>query len=203
MRLATPEQVLSILGIQSSTGSLANAGVALDAVFSVMENALDTELLQTTRTDQFDISPLLNVDPSLRLSGSFVFTEDDLTVTDNTTGAVIDPSTYSLDADHGVVHLVGTMPYGKRVLAVTYTTGFVVSDKDENVLEGFPEALADAQACLACAFIQMNPTNVSKDKAKALGINSSNGYDMRARQIMARYTRPRGTVVWNALTSIE
>jgi hypothetical protein len=168
-----------------------------------MENALDTELLQTTRTDQFDISPLLNVDPSLRLSGSFVSTEDDLIVTDNTTGTVLDPSTYSLDADHGVVHLTGTMPYGKRVLAVTYTAGFVVSDSDENMLAGFPEALADAQACLACAFIQMNPTNVSKDKAKALGIYSSNGYDMRARQIMARYTRPRGTVVWNASTSIE
>ena len=204
MRLASPALVLSILGLQSGPGTLAMAGAALDATFPALEAILDTKLVEGECTDYYSLATSQRTDPVLRLTNGFVSKEATITIRQTLAGEAlgasggseVDLSLASMHYTLGTLLLAGEYYPGRFTLAVTYTFGFPLDLSNPDTLTGAPDEIVQAHANLAAAFIQMNPTNVSKEKAKALGVSSSNGYDMRARQGLYRFARSRGTVIW-------
>lgn len=196
MRLATPSSVLSVLNIQSSAGSLASAGAALDATLSTLEVKLDTRLVLLKQTDHFFFTDSARK-RTLRLTNGFV---SKVVVTLNAAdqyagGTALTAGTdYFLDAIRGVVTLLSSIGYAN--VSVSYTSGFDTSPSDTLMADNPPEPLVQAHAAIACSFLQLNPANVSRDKAKALGTASIDGYQQNALRGLEVYARPRGTVMW-------
>lgn len=211
MRLATPEAVLAVLGIQVSTGSLNAAGVALDATFSVVESTMDTRLTQSTRIDYFDIGKYDKFDPVLRLSTGFVSKDDTITVycTDDglpltgTAGSVVDPIGVDVDYERGIVSLTGLFYACRKSVSVSYTAGFAKDNSDATMLTGVPDDIVQGAISMAASYMQLNPANVPKEKAKAIGSLAVSGLEFKARQALSAYDRPRGTAIWAAYTKVE
>jgi len=208
MRLATPEAVLNVLGIQISSGSLATAGAALDATFALVETALDTDLPSNSRTDYFDLTRYEKVDPILRLSCGFVSKDDALVVRQTESGSplvgsfgtVIPDTEYTVDYERGTVSLIGSYYAGKKSLSVAYTAGFAVED-DEVTLAGIPDGLKQGGLMRAVTFMLTNPVNVTKEKARFMAVTAVNGFNLQSNQALSKFTRPRGGIVWNSATS--
>jgi hypothetical protein len=206
MRLAAPETVLSILGIQQSPGSLAVAGAALDATFSDLEARTDSLFLVTSRTDYFDLDETEVASPRLRLTSGFVSLTEDLTVRYSADGLSLSAGSgtelttgYVADYVAGVVWLDGTYLPGKRVVSITYTHGFELSD-DDVLLADVPTALEQAHISLAAEYMMLNPANVGKEKAKFMAQVAVHGYSHKASRAVQNLTRPRGTVIWPSFT---
>jgi hypothetical protein len=199
MRLATPEDVLAVLNIGVSTGSLASAAAALDATLSDLERKLDTNLSLQEQTDYFLVPDRASVS-RLRLSNSFISEDTPLVLRYHTDGphsvGYVMPSTsYLVDATLGMVTLLSTLS-APTTLSVAYSSGF--SERNGVALEA-PAALTEAHAALACAFLQMNPANIAKDKARFMGTASINGYQQAAIRATSRYVRPRAACAWSDL----
>ena len=195
MRLATPSAVLAVLNIQSSTGSLASAESALDATVSLLEGRLDTQFGLASRLDHFFLSDSPRM-RKLRLTASFI---RKVVVTVNSAGSfsggTVLPSTdYFVDVSRGVITLVS--PIGYVYVSVSYTSGFDVDPANPTIAVGAPDTLVEAHKCLACSAMQLNPANVAKDKAKALGTASIDGYQQQAYRAIEPYVRPRSSCVW-------
>ena len=58
MRLASAQQVLTLMSVQSSTGTEAAANMALDLSFPLIESLLDTRLTQSGYVDFFNYGDL-------------------------------------------------------------------------------------------------------------------------------------------------
>jgi hypothetical protein len=202
MRLATPEDVLAVLNIGVSTGSLASAAAALDATLSDLERKLDTKLSLQEQTDYFLVPARASV-RTLRLSNSFISEDTELVLRyheggPSSTGYTIASTDYLVDTELGMVKLLSPVA-APTTLSVAYSSGF--SERSGVALDA-PAALTEAHATLACAFLQMNPANVAKDKAKSMGTASINGYQQAAVRATSRYVRPRGTCMWADLSVI-
>lgn len=204
MRLAAPAEVLTpLMGLTSpGASSLQVAGAALDAITPTVEALLDTDLLKGQRTDYFDISALEVKDPTLRLHSGFVSKDASVVVTDLYAGAVVPDSSYFVDYLNGLVLLSGTYVAQRRSLSVVYEYGFML-DEETGILQDLPDAIKQGAINLALAQLQLNPANVSKDKAKALGPMSVNGYTLAGRKNLLQYQRPRANMVWASASDVE
>jgi len=208
MRLAAPESVLTVLGIQTSSGSLAAAGAALDATFPDIESYLDTTLLAGRRTDYFDLTSSDRVAPCLRLSCSFVSKDEPIIVSYSSDGApltpdnaaTLDPSAYHIDYTLGIVYATSTFAATRRSLAVTYSAGFDADVSDSTSLSGLPDTLVQGAISKAASYMMLNPANVAKDKARFMATVTVHGLELKGVQAIRQYTRPRGTVIWHSFS---
>lgn len=198
MRLATAQAVLGVLGTQISTGSIATADGALDATFTIVESALETNLIRGRCTDHFDLTKYEVNEPQLRLSFGFVSKDEPIVVTVG--GIAVEA--YSLQHLLGVLGLQLTCPEGRRVVSVTYSYGFETSVDDDSQLEGLPQGVTQAGISMAATYLMLNPANIAKEKARFLASVSVSGLEIKARQACAQFTRPRGTVIWPTATEV-
>lgn len=207
MRLAAPETVLTVLGIQQSTGSLAVAGAALDATFPDLEARIECDLVFGTRTDYFDLASSEVDNPRLRLSSGFVFIAEPITIKYSTDSAPLTSTTgttfsggFVVEGVAGVVWPTGTFAPGSRTVAVTYSHGLEVNT--DGTFANIPDSLAQAHIALAAEFMMMNPANVAKEKAKFTAQVAVNGYSLKGSRAVQRLHRPRGTVIWPSFTEV-
>lgn len=211
MRLAAPEAILKILGIQIGNGTLDAAGAALDASFPVMESSLDTDLARGSRTDYFSLTRAEKVDPVLRLTSGFVSKDDNIIVRitadglplTGTEGTILSANNYEVDHIRGVVALIGSYYAGARSVSVEYTYGFEADVDHPEQLTGVYPVVEQAAISMAAAYYQHNPANIPKDRAKALGPTSIQGYELKARQSISLLARPRATAVWPTLSRVN
>lgn len=194
MRLATPAEVLAVLGVQAGTGSLANAGAALDATFSVVESKVDSMLERVRRKDWFSISKYDTERPRLRLSSGFVTRDEPVVVT--ISGAAVDASGYYIDYDLGVVHLLMTLLEGVQTVSVAFSCGFEADTADTTQLQSLPQGLRQGGIAMAAAYFLSGPANSPKEKARFLAETSINAFELRANQNLSKYERPRGSAIW-------
>lgn len=204
MRLAAPDAVLTpLLGLSSqSASSQSAAGAALDATFPIAETALDTDLWRGQRTDYFDVTASEVVDPTLRLHAGFVSKDTSPVVTDLAAGQAVPDTAYFVDYEKGLIYLSGTYVAQRRSISVVYEYGFELDEKT-NVLQGLPEGVKQGGINLALSYLQLNPANVAKDKAKALGTASINGFTLAARQNLQQFQRPRANMIWPSASDLE
>jgi len=188
MRLAAPETVLTVLGIQQSAGSLAVAGAALDATFPDLEARIESDLVFGTRTDYFDLSSDEVTNPRLRLSSGFVFVAEPVTIKYSSDYAPLTSTT-------GTAFLAGS-----RTVAITYSHGLEVNT--DGTFADIPDSLVQAHIALAAEFMMLNPANVAKEKARFTAQVAVHGYSLKGSRAVERLQRPRGTVIWPSLTEI-
>lgn len=208
MRLAAPETVLSVLGIQRSPEALAVAGAALDATFSDLEARTDSRFARTLRTDYFDLDSTEVSNPRLRLTSGFVSVDpdDSLVIRYSADGASLSAGSgtvldagFVADFFSGVLWLDGTYLAGRRVVSVTYTHGFETAP-DGVSLDSVPTALEQAHISLAAEYMMLNPANVGKEKARFMAQVGVFGYSHKASRAVQVLARPRGTVIWPSFT---
>jgi hypothetical protein len=185
MRLASPQQLLALLGIQASSGGLKAAEDALDASFSSVEQAAESRLVSGSLTDTFYLPD--TIDPVLRLTSGFL-SSDRVTVTGAGTPQVL------VSKQEGVVRLKGRHP---GEVSVRYMCGFH-PDADGVTLQDVPRILVNTHLHLAASLMVLAPGAVSKDKAKAMGVEAARGFEAKAYAIMQAAHRPRALVHWPA-----
>lgn len=200
MRIALPEAVLSVVGIQPGVGQLGAATAALEATFPVIEQRLETLLLRTRRKDRFDLSATETKNPSLRLEQGFVVDDASIVIVAN--DVTLTSQDYFLDFTLGVVRLFGTFTQGVQAVSVEYNAGFETAVGDADALAGIPESLNQGGILMAASFLLLNPANAPKDKARFLTQVSLRGLEQRALQCLSAYTRPRATAVWPSFSEI-
>lgn len=200
MRVATPEQVLTVLGIQQSTGSLLTAGAALDATFPQLEAMLESSVVLQHRKDLFDLGSGEVTRPLLRLASGLVTTEEDVVV-EFKGDALVAGDDYTIDYRRGVVHTLGTYTAGKHAFSVDYYTGYSAAP-GSTILADVPTAIVQASIDIACAYLLLSPANSAKDKARFLVGHSVDGFQRRARQSLAPLARPRANHVWESLSEV-
>lgn len=200
MRLATPEEVLAVAGIQAGAGSVVVAGAALDATFPAVESLLDTSLVRSHRIDWFDIGKWENSNAQLSLSQSFVDEDEPFVVKVN--GVEVPADSYTLRADSGVVRMSVCLPQGKEVVSVEYFAGFELDTLTEGNLVGLPDGLVQGGISYAAAYMLLNPANSPKDKARYLAQTALRGFELKAGQCFAPYMRYRTLVIWPAFSQV-
>lgn len=195
MRLVSDSSLLSLLNISGSGGATDAGRKALDATFPLIEGATESRLVASSTTDTFSF-PMGKADQVLRLSSGFLSTDR---VTIAFSDAVAIPSTlYKVDRQSGTILMMGSWSgRGTQSLTVKFEHGF---DESDGLLDEVPEALQMAHTFMAAAAMQISPAAMSKDKAKALGIDASRGFQAMAQQMLQQYHRPRALVVWPLFT---
>lgn len=175
MRLTSSEQVLLVMGIQNNSGSLENAGAALDVTSRLVENLLETQLEDHIHTDFFDYEysrMRSRFEPqTFRLSSRFVDPSAKVVVREGTEtlrtpadGTIVPASDYVIDHDKGTVTVLRDLPVGYCTVSVTYTAGFRAAD---GVLKGTPDWLRRLGVLAAQHYINLNPAHVSSKKLVA------------------------------------
>lgn len=188
MRLALPEKVLSLIGMNPvSQGSLKAAEDALDASFSEMEQAAECRLFFSTIKDTFTLVGAR--EPALRLTSGYL--TNAVPVFSGTPVAV-----RHVLVKEGVVLLSGA-PVGE--VTIEYSCGFHDSG-DGYTLIDVPYELEGAHAHLAASLMQLAPSAVPKTKAQAMGMDSAVGYSRKAYSILQGIARPRAMVIWPTST---
>lgn len=194
MRLVTSEHLLSLLNIGMSGGGTDAGTKALDATFPLIEEATESRLVASSTTDTFRL-PMGREDQALRLSSGFLVSPK-ATITMEGDADPIPDTLYRVNAQEGTVLMLGRWDYGSsrtKLLTVKFMHGF---DEDNGHLQDVPQSLQMAHTFMAAAAMQLSPASISKDKAKALGIDASRGFQAMAQQILQGLHRPRGTVLW-------
>ena len=203
MRLATADAVLNVLGIQSSPGSLVTATAALDATFHDVQELLETSLSFSIQTDYFDIGRYETVNPKLRLSNSFVSKDDPIVVVvsplglplPTNEGTVLASTDYEINFKLGTIRILGTVVSGSSVVSVYYASGFNTG-ADPAVLSPIPEGIVQAGISKAATYIQLNPANIAKDKARFSASVAVTGMNAKGTRAVQEYIRPRGLHIW-------
>lgn len=194
MRLVSSSHLLSLLNVGPSGGGTDAVDKALDATFPLIEEATESRLVASSTTDTFRL-PMGRADQLLRLSSGFL-SSTEVTITMEGDTAPIADTLYRVNAQEGTVLMLGTWSYGAartKLLTVEFDHGF---PEDDEVLQNVPQTLQMAHTFMAAAAMQLSPAAISKDKAKALGIDASRGLQAMAQQILQGLHRPRGTVIW-------
>lgn len=182
MRLASPELVLSLIGMNpTSPGAIKAAEDALDASFSSVEQAAECRFALSSITDTFVLSG--QTDPSLRLTSGFLVSER-VTISSGTLRYVL--------RNEGVVCLTGR-PEGQ--ISVKYACGYAVGQNGSS-LQNVPDFLQSAHAHMAASLMQLAPAAVPKTKAQAMATDAARGYESKAYRILQGIARPRALVVW-------
>jgi hypothetical protein len=180
MKLATPQQVLDLLGIISNTGSLGNAAAALDITSRIVEAALETRLEEGTYTDFFDyeysrmrtrFSPRMFYLSSRFVDTSMSFVvreaESSLPLRTKDDGLVVAVADYIVDHRKGTVTVLRDVPVGAHTLSITFSAGFPARGTDK-VIADAPDWLVQAGKSAAQHYINLNPAHVSSKKITAV-----------------------------------
>ncbi len=194
MRLVSSSNLLSLLNVGPSGGGTDAGNKALDATFPLIEEATESRLVASSTTDTFRL-PMGREDQVLRLSSGFLASAK-VTITMEGGTAPIADTLYRVNTQEGTVLMLGKWTYGSsrtKLLTVKFTHGF---DETDGELQNVPQSLQMAHTFMAAAAMQLSPAAISKDKAKALGIDASRGFQAMAQQILQGLHRPRGTVLW-------
>lgn len=156
MKLATAQDVLERGSISiSGTGPTSTISSVLEAVTVIIENLLDTPLIENTRLDVFDyqIPKYRNSFQPVRfyLTQAFhsgtqpmearVIASDGIRLTAAGQGTVLDPSSYLVDPIKGYVTLLQDVDVGNGVLSFYYSGGFVAA---ADILSGVPAWMKEA-----------------------------------------------------------
>jgi len=174
MRLATPEQVLEVMGIGNNTGSVLTAGAALDATSRIVENMLETNLEEATYTDFFDYeyhyARARFTPQTFMLSNRFLDSSVPVAVRESTSalqgvteGDAVDSTRYIVDSLNGTLTNLQDFPLGFYTVSVTYTAGFPTTGTDK-VLKDAPDWLVRAGIVAAQHFMSLTPAHVSSKK---------------------------------------
>lgn len=193
MKAAVPEDLLALLGIQVSPGTVAAASRILEQTMPSLEAMLESELSAADREDYFTLGSR-DVSPVLRLHTGFVDSSSPVVLTN--VGSVVDSSDYVLDPYRGVVHVNGTLVTGTRCLSVSYSSGFPESTDIPGLLEELPSGVVGAALSLAAAYYLLNPNNAPRQKASHLSSIGISGFESSARRAVEPFQRPRATVIW-------
>lgn len=184
MRLASPEKVLSLIGMSpTAPGGIKAAEDALDASFAAIEQSAESRLSFAILTDTFNLSGSKN--PSLRLTSGFLVSER-ITIT---AGAA---TIQHVLRKEGVVVLAGN-PVGE--ISIKYMCGFAV-DQDGQSLRDVPDSLQSAHTHMAASLMQLAPAAVPKAKAQAMAVDAARGFEGKAYRILQGIARPRAMVIW-------
>jgi len=138
MRLASAQQVLTLMSVQSSTGTEAAANMALDLSFPLIESLLDTRLTQSGYVDFFNYGDLVSryaaaAPTVLWLTSRFLLPGGTITVRESTTdqplrtssdGTEVSPDDYYLNTETGELTLFKEHRRGQSTISVAYTAGF-------------------------------------------------------------------------------
>lgn len=200
MRLVTSVNLLSLLNIGASGGGTDAGTKALDATFPLIEGATESRLVAASSTDTFLLQSGRS-NQMLRLSSGFL-SSDKLAISVDG-GPAAAQGTYLVNQQEGTVLLLGSW-YGAGFarpmkVTVTFSHGF---DETDGVLQDVPEALQQAHTFMAAAAMQLSPASIGKDKAKALGIDASRGFQAMAQQILQSLHRPRAALAWPEHTKV-
>lgn len=197
MRLVTSVNLLSLLNIGASGGGTDAGTKALDATFPLIEGATESRLVAASSTDTFLLQSGRS-NQMLRLSSGFLSSDKLVISVDG--GPAVAHDTYLVNQQEGTVLLLGSW-YGARPMKVTvkFSHGF---DETDGVLQDVPEALQQAHTFMAAAAMQLSPASIGKDKAKALGIDASRGFQAMAQQILQSLHRPRAALAWPEHTKV-
>lgn len=200
MRLATPEDVVTAVGTQSTPALLSRASAALDSSYSIIESILETTLVAQERVDYFTVSASFRFPKTFRLTNRFVDTDSvkvysqpqisSLAALDDT--YLLDPASYTVDRRDGTVTVLSTNGYtGNGSLAVRYKSG---SAESGGVVpsEDWVKAMAITAAVME---ININPTSTANRKDKT--VQSVAGVVSAYLHAQGEnYRRPRMWVEW-------
>lgn len=196
MRLVSDSALLSLLNITQSGGATDAGRLALDATFPLIEGATESRLVASSTTDTFSYV-MGKPDQVLRLSSGFLST-DTATLTFAGDSLALPDTMYRINRQQGTILMIGSWTGRKgstEHLSVRYEHGY---DETEGLLDQdeVPEALKMAHTFMAAASMQLSPAAMARDKAKAMGIDASRGFQAMAQQILQSLHRPRGLVLW-------
>lgn len=200
MRLATPEDVVTAVGQQSTPALLARAGAALDSSYSVIESILETTLILEERVDYFSLPSSNAAFRTFRLTNRFIDLDSvkvynqpavsSLDALDST--YLVDGTYYTFDAAKGLITLIKTNGYyGNGSLAVHYESGAAATN---GVVES-PDWVKAMAITAAVMEININPTNTANRKDKTVqSVSSMVSYYLHAQG--EQHRRPRMSVEW-------
>lgn len=204
MRLATPEEVLSVRAITVTDGSLATAGVALDYSYPIVCSLLDTELSEGKVTDYFTIEEGDAENRTrLRTTNAFLdkktvvvrITANGLPLLSEEDGEVLSPLHYTYSADTGIFRLLNYITSGILCLSITYAHGFSPTDDDENVLD-VPDWLKGAAAYMANSVLTTQPASPATKRDNNRNNNYSSQAYRQAVQMLSPHYRMRMSVLY-------
>ncbi len=201
MRLVTSTNLLSLLNIGASGGGTDAGTKALDATFPLIEGATESRLVATSSADTFLLQSGRS-NQMLRLSSGFLSSDKLVISVDG--GAPAAQDTYLVNQQEGTVLLLGSW-YGTgfaRPMKVTVKFAHGFDDDNNGNLQDVPEVLQQAHTFMAAAAMQLSPASIGKDKAKALGIDASRGFQAMAQQILQSLHRPRAAMAWPDHTKV-
>ena len=206
MRLASPESVVTSLGVATNPGSLANAERALDSVTPLVEDTLESLLSEATVTDYF--TPL---------SGSRVFLLsrilvgiDSVTARESLTesplltytdGVEIDPSLYFLDAGKGLITFRSALNTAAHSLLVTYSAGLSV-DTDTGVAQDCPAWLSEAAVAAAVYSLNVLPSAQANRKEKNV-TSAAKALSSFVYARLSQHFRPRMGVEFSVRSAVD
>ena len=184
MRLASPEQVLSLIGMSpTAPGGIKAAEDALDASFASVEQSAESRLSFSIITDTFNLTG--GKEPALRLTSGFLVSER-VTITSGTA------TVRHVLRHEGVVILSGN-PTGE--INIKYMCGYAV-DSDGQTLRDVPDFLQSAHLHMAASLMQLAPASIPKAKAFAMATDAARGFEGKAYRILQGIARPRAMVIW-------
>lgn len=177
MRLATAQQVLTLMSVQSSTGTEAAANIALDLSYPIIESMLDTRLQLTNYVDFFDYGALRSIYSSpvptiLWLTSRFLVSTPDIVVRESVDdqplrtagdGVLVDPSDYFVNHDTGELSLLRTHRRGLSTVSVAYRAGFADNGKQIND-DAVPNWLETAAITAAIHVLNTHPSTPANRK---------------------------------------
>lgn len=177
MRLATAQQVLTLMSVQNSTGTEAAANLALDLSYPIVESLLDTRLLLTDYVDYFNYGTLRSayVNPypaTLSLASRFVAASpaivvresiDDQPLRTASDGVVVDPADYFVNESTGELVLLRAHRRGLSTVSVAYRAGF--SDNGSQINDpALPAWLVTGAVTAAVHVLNTHPSTPANRK---------------------------------------
>lgn len=171
MRLTTPQNVLSAMGVVENPGSIANVTRSVELATTVLEGALETSFGLTRVTDFFDV---LVGDNFFRLTNMFVNAssiavrmsvdgEPLLTAKD---GELLTASAYRQNPEKGIITLLQAQRSSPLSVSVTYDSGFDTGD--DNLTLDCPAWLEDCAVAIAVQAQNILPSSPANRKDKSV-----------------------------------
>lgn len=208
MRLATVAQVLSLMGIQSSTMAVSTIEAALDLSFPAIENVLDTALSKRDTLDVFpyEVSRYSRAEaPVLRLSNGMVDIARPVVVRgmDSTStplrtltdGDTLLPDQYYLDYTSGYLTLLYPPRTGQYAISVKYTSGFDET-AEGYVEEGLAPHWLTQAACSAAIYVLNTHPSTPTNRNPQSVIDVSGALRRHLASLLNPHIRGRGNMVW-------
>lgn len=177
MRLASPQEVLTLMSVGITTATEATVNLALDLSYPIIESLLDTRIQKTSYVDYFDYgmfrSRYTHPAPTvLWLTSRFLVAGSAVVVRESidgqplraaSDGALVDPSDYYVNAETGELTLLRTHAKGLARVSVAYEAGF--NDNGSNIDDpAVPSWLHAGAVTAAIHMMNTHPTTPATRK---------------------------------------